>query len=128
MRGSWLGWSLGSILGRVFICFRDIVLPTVCAYLPTSERLLVLLMIPFPIGRAQRSFPKEGRQKPPCIGFFDGEILYSCLCRGEVFPCCYHYNRQRLSLPIPLNEPIEKVDDDGRGGFGWPISSKIDGM
>ena len=85
-------------------------------------RLLVLPTRPFPRGRVQRSYPKEGRQNPPRLGFFNGEIQDSRHRGGEVFPNFHRRGSLWIPLPIPPNRPIEKADDDRRGYFGvWVV-------
>ena len=63
--GFGLGWSLGSILGRVSIFYWDAVLLTACTYLPADSSSLFLPDIPFPGGPAQISCPKEGGKTYP---------------------------------------------------------------
>ena len=84
MTKSGLERSSGLIPGKFTICSWYIVLPTSCAFLPTTEILFVNLMSSFHGGISQRSCPKEGGQTPPPrLGFFDGDIIDSLRCEEE---------------------------------------------
>ena len=60
-----MGQSLGSIMGRCFICRQEVILPTTCAFVSVAESFLVLPIISFPRSCMQRNCPEEGGHTPP---------------------------------------------------------------